>query len=929
MLGLALLALLVAAVLAAPERIRRYAQQALAEAAGGTAEVTAVGFDPLRLALRLDGVRVNDPSGALVAALDSIEADLAFDSLWTRSVHLDALTVSGLRGQIGLLKDGRLTPQLPPGNADAGPPPRIRIDDLVLAGGAVDVRDASGSPAVGLSMTELSVSLTGFDTQAQSPAALLLTGKVGSGALRLEGELTAAPFALSGSFALQGLAAKPALAYLERTLPLKARGGDIDASGALLLSAAGAVRITDGRVSLRQTRLADAQDTPVAQIAEIAVEGLALDLAARRVSVARISGRDNWLALARGADGRLNLDSLIGATDTTKTESTGSAWQVNLGALALTGQRLTVSDATVKPPLEQEITVEQLDIAALGSTDKVPVSLTASLAGGGTVAVTGEAVLPAGPAQLDITAKGLPLPPFAAYLPDVGPLELRSGTAAATGRLSVGDPDPEFRGQVTLSRVELWDTERDEALFGLRTLRIDQLVASTQGVTSSKIWINRPTLRTIITENRQSNLSRFGPRSVAPVGTAPVAQDEPEPAPGPKAEPTPMRLKIDTVRVSRGTLNFEDRSLSPHFAVSLQQLRGDIDGLSSDTRETARVSLTGRVDQYAPASVTGTFNLATPRQAAFKLSFSGVEMATFAPYVGKFAGYRIERGTLNVDLNYTVDGPRLIGSNKVLLDRLVLGERVDSPDAISLPLRLALAVLKNSAGIIDVDLPVNGDLSNPRFDYGALIGTAVRQVIVKAATAPFTLLARLVGGKGKDLQTVGFAPGSADLPSIQRAKLQKLAQALIARPQLTLEIRPRADQDDSRALARVALGVAMGQGPGGDEAGDADEDSTDQLSALYQERFGSEPPLVPPPEGTSPSAQEQRAAAARAGRERLLAALAPDARTLQALAQARGAAIRAALVDNGVPVQRMAITLPEENATLPLTAPTEFALGSS
>ncbi len=927
MLGLVLLALLVAAVLVAPERIRRYVQQALADAAGGSAEVTAVGFDPLRLALRLDGVRVNDPSGALVAALDSVEADLAFDSLWTRSIHLDALTVSGVRGQIGLLKDGRLTPQLPPGNADAGPPPRIRIDELALTGGTVDVRDASGSPAVALRLSELSVSLTGFDTQAQSPAALLLTGKAGSGTLRLEGELTAAPFALSGSFALQSLAAKPALAYLERTLPLKARDGFIDASGALLLSAAGAVRITDGRVSLSQTRLADAQDTPVAQIAEIAVEGLALDLAARRVSVARISGRDNWLALARDADGRLNLDSLTGATDTTKPESTGSAWQVNLGALALTGQRLTVSDATVKPPLEQEITVEQLDIAALGSADKVPVSLTASLADGGTVAITGEAALPAGPAQLDITAKNLPLPPFAAYLPDVGPLELRSGTAAATGRLSVGEPGPEFRGQVSLSRVELWDTERDEALFGLRTLRIDQLVASAQGVTSSKIWINRPTLRTIITENRQSNLSPFGPRSVAPVATDPVPDTAPEPAA--ESAPTPMRLKIDTVRVSRGTLNFEDRSLTPHFAVSLQQLRGDIDGLSSDTGETARVSLMGRVDQYAPASVTGTFNLATPRQAAFKLSFSGVEMATFAPYVGKFAGYRIERGTLNVDLNYTVDGPRLIGSNKVLLDRLVLGERVDSPDAISLPLRLALAVLKNSAGIIDVDLPVNGDLSNPQFDYGALIGTALRQVIVKAATAPFTLLARLVGGKGKDLQTVGFAPGRADLPSIQRDKLQKLAQALIARPQLTLEIRPRADQDDSRALARVALGVAMGQGPGGDEAADADEDSTDKLSALYQERFGSEPPLVPPPEGTSPSAQEQRAAAARAGRERLLAALAPDARTLQALAQARGAAIRAALVDNGVPVQRMAITLPEENATLPLTAPTEFALGSS
>ena len=323
--------------------------------------------------------------------------------------------------------------------------------------------------------------------------------------------------------------------------------------------------------------------------------------------------------------------------------------------------------------------------------------------------------------------------------------------------------------------------------------------------------------------------------------------------------------------------------------------------------------------------MAGTFNLATPRQAAFKLSFSGVEMATFAPYVGKFAGYRIERGTLNVDLDYTIDGPRIRGTNKVLLDRLVLGERVDSPDAINLPLTLALAVLKNSGGVIDVNLPVRGDLSSPQFDYGALIGKAIRQVIVKAATAPFTLLARLVSSTGKDLHAVGLAPGSADLPSIQREKLQQLARALIARPQLSLEIRPRVDQDDSRALARRALDMALGSGS--DEAGDADKDSTDQLSAL-SETLGNEPPLLPPPEGTAPSPQEQRAAAARAGRERLLAALAPDAKTLRTLAQARGEAIRAALMDNGVPVQRMAITLPAENATLPLTAPTEFALGS-
>ncbi|MEA3219039.1 MAG: hypothetical protein OZX49_00117 [Immundisolibacter sp.] len=919
---LALLAALVAAAMAVPERARLYAEQTLAETTGGTAHVAALDFDPLRLALRIDGLHLSDPDGALLLAVDSAMADLAVDSLWTRSVHLDALTVRGARGQLGLLEGGGISPQLPAGGGDGGPPPRLRIDRMNVDGSALVVRDASARPAAALRLTDLVVSMAGFDSQAAEPIPVLLRGRAGGGTLRLQADLVPAPLALDGRFSLQGIDAEPALAYLERALPLKARGGKIDANATLSLAAGGAVRLSDGHVSLRQSALADASDAPLAQIAELAVDELALDLAARRVSVGRISGRDNWLALARAADGRINLQDLTRQAGNDETDPAGPSWQVTLGALALTGQRLSISDETVQPALHQDLTLEQVDIGALGSPDQVPVSLTGSLADGGTFGLAGEAVLPAGPAELGITAKGLPLSPLAPYLPDVGPVALRSGTAAATGQLTLGGRGPEFRGQVTLSRVDLWDTERDEALLGLRTLRVDQLQASAQGVTSSKIWINRPVLRAVITENRQSNLSRFGPRDVAPVTDAPVANDGPGPA--------PMRFAVDTVRVSRGTLHIEDHSLTPHFAVSIEQLKGNIDGLASDATQPARVALNGRIDQYAPATVEGSFTVGVPREAAFKLSFTGVEMATFTPYVSRFAGYRIERGTLDVDLDYTVSGPRVIGNNRIILNRLVLGERVDSPDALDLPLTLALAVLKDSRGVIDVALPLRGDLSNPQFDYGALIGKAIRALVVKAVKAPFTLLARLVGGKAKDLRTVAFAPGSAQLPAAQMEPLQKVAQALTARPQLTLHIHPLADQNDARALAQQALRAALGQAAGeDDDPFEGDADWTERLIALYEERFGNEPPAVPAPADTQPTAAEQRAAAARAGRERLLAAMAPDTAALRALAQARGEAIRAALMDNGVPVRRLTIVLPAEDAPLQPSATSELVLATS
>lgn len=160
--------------------------------------------------------------------------------------------------------------------------------------------------------------------------------------------------------------------------------------------------------------------------------------------------------------------------------------------------------------------------------------------------------------------------------------------------------------------------------------------------------------------------------------------------------------------------------------------------------------------------------------------------------------------------------------------------------------------------------------------------------------------------------------------------LQKVAQALIARPQLTLNIHTLANQNDARALAQQALGAALGQAAGeDDDPFEGDADWTERLIALYEERFGNEPPAIPAPADTQPTAAEQRAAAARAGRERLLAAMAPDAAALQALARARGEAIRAALMDNGVPVGRLAIVLPAEDAPLQPSATSELVLAGS
>jgi hypothetical protein len=460
---LAVLALLLAGALQLPELARQRLEQALAGATGGRAQVEQVAFDPFRLAVTVRGVRLDD-------------------ALWTRSVHLDALRLVGARGALGLLAEDRLYPRLPGGGDEADqPPPRIRVDRVELVGSALAIRDESAAPSSALRLTDLSLALDGFDSRADTPIAVSLHGRVGAGRLRVEGVLTLASVAFAGTLSATGLAAGPALAYAERALPLHARGGRIDAAAAVHLDD-GAVRLSDARIALRGSRITDTADTPLVTVGEVVAEGVDVDLAAQRLVLARLSGSDNWLALGRRADGTLNLAALVDTADAdgeaAAPEAGSSPWQIELGELALSDTRIAVTDATLTPPLAQDVTVGQLQVGSLTPGQPTSLALAASLPDGAELAVQGEGQLPAGPARLDISADKLPLPLLARYLPDLGPVMLRSGTLAAQGRLQVDEAGPRFDGQAKLSQLELWDTEREDVPLSLRTLRIDNLAAS-------------------------------------------------------------------------------------------------------------------------------------------------------------------------------------------------------------------------------------------------------------------------------------------------------------------------------------------------------------------------------------------------------------------------------------------------------------------
>jgi hypothetical protein len=248
---------------------------------------------------------------------------------------------------------------------------------------------------------------------------------------------------------------------------------------------------------------------------------------------------------------------------------------------------------------------------------------------------------------------------------------------------------------------------------------------------------------------------------------------------------------VEQVRIEDGKLDFTDLSLTPQFGTQMHTLSGVINSLSTNPDTPAQLELDGKVDEFGSARIRGTLQPFKPTEFTdTKLSFRNLEMTNLTPYSGKFAGRKIDSGKLSVDLEYKVRQRQLAGENKFVIEKLKLGERVEGPNVKNLPLDLAIALLEDSNGVIDLDLPISGSLDDPKFSYGRIIWKAIVNVLTKLVTAPFRALGKLMGVSADKMEAVTFDPGSSILLPPEQEKLKLLSEAMAKRPALTLSIEP-------------------------------------------------------------------------------------------------------------------------------------------
>jgi hypothetical protein len=309
----------------------------------------------------------------------------------------------------------------------------------------------------------------------------------------------------------------------------------------------------------------------------------------------------------------------------------------------------------------------------------------------------------------------------------------------------------------------------------------------------------------IIGPDHRPNLTTILPEKAAGAPATPAAAVAPASTAAPaKAGEFPVQL--GALVLDNAAFHFADESMKPHATFDVQEFGGTVKGLSSQEQSTATVDLRGKVDAASPFSVSGKVNpLARDLQLDLAVAFTNTDLTAFTTYLEKYAGHPLNKGKLTMGLHYDINQKQLKAENKFLIDHFTLGPRNASTNATHLPVKLAVALLKDRNGQIDLDIPLTGRTDDPQFKIAPVVFKVVVNLIVKAATSPFSLLGALVGG-GEELSFVDFQPGRADIPDTEAQKLEKLVKALYERPALNLEIAGSFDADQDRAaLARLKL----------------------------------------------------------------------------------------------------------------------------
>ncbi|SDU13323.1 DUF748 domain-containing protein [Pseudomonas yamanorum] len=796
----------------------RVANQQLANYATVPAHIERIELNPFSLELTVWGLNIGEP-GKEQVAFERLYANLQIDSLWTRALHLADIQLDKPKTELRFDKSGQLNLaqlfKLPaseptPTDPNAKPFP-LRIDNIKLAGGYVHFQDLRPSEPIEFLYDKLDFELKNLSTLPDDNAAMTLVaaGPEG-GQIDWTGNFSLIPIASEGKLKVTDGKMKVWWPYVRDAVPLVLEDGILNFSTDYKLSLAKEteLNLTNVALSVAPFAIKAPDGRPLARLEKLDVSETTVDLAKQQVIVGKIRSNklETWAALE--ADGQLDWQKLFAsqpskpapATEPATAPATADSpkpapaapskpWQVLLKDVQLRDYQVHLADRSAKPAVALDVGPLNVDLQGFDSLNQSPFTLKLDTGVGkqGKLQATGQVNLSPVSAKLKVDTKDIDLRVAQSYISPFIRLELRSGMLGSNLDVNLKSTEPlafQVTGRAQIDQLHTLDTMKNRDFLKWQRLVLEGVnYQHGDSLSIDKVNLLQPYARFMINDDRTTNIDDLLIPQPANSGSKSAAK----PA---ASKEKPLGIHIGQIAINDGSANFADFSLTPNFATAIQQLNGQIGTIDSRQAKPASVDVKGKVDRYAPVTIKGSVNPFDPMAALdIATSFKRVELTTLTPYSGKFAGFRIRKGRLNLDLHYVITKGQLKAENKVVVEQLQLGEKVDSADAVDLPIRLAIALLKDSDGKISIELPVTGDLNNPQFSVMPIVWQTLRNLVVRAATAPFKFIGGLISGSGaQDLGNVSFAPGSSELSKDSQSALDSLAKALKERPALRLEI---------------------------------------------------------------------------------------------------------------------------------------------
>ncbi|MEH6357972.1 MAG: DUF748 domain-containing protein [Pseudomonadales bacterium] len=920
---------------------------------GRTAQIKVVQFNPYELSLRVLQFKMQDTDGVELAAFDELFVNFQLSSLfrwaWTfREIRLDNSYVYFERFDA---IDSRLSRMLAyaatkqPAELEeveekkGGGIPRLLIQDLQLNSGMVNVTDNVPATPVEMNFGPINIAIKELNTLPNRYGEQTVNITLPDNAsLRWQGNLSLVPLDSQGELELKNSNMGVTTAYLKAMLPLEVVDAKLSTRFQyhVQLDNNGVFDLDIDNLDVELDDVAVTGLSPSKEffkLKQLALMGGIVRYPEQSIQFSSLRFVEPQLDVWRKTDGSLSVNDFVPVSDSEATaeqvaeieaeadsdNEQKKPWQVGLNELVLEAGRFNFADQSIKPAGQIRITDLLIKASDISNQDgaKIPLTVAAKLAEGGGFSLDSTlAILPEFSFSGRTKTRGIPLALAQPYVQQFSRIKVEKGKLNSDMAINIPAGKPvTVSGALQIPGLEIKDAIESKRLLAWKNLAIEHLNLDlgANKLELSPLQFEQLFGRIIIYKDQSTNLSGL------------VVESDKKPANKDDSN-GPFDVVIGGVSVKQGGMEFSDLSLPLPFATRIKNLNGTVSAIATNSAEPANIKLEGQVDEFGLSRISGAINLLDPlHRTDITVEFRNLLMSSLSPYTIQFAGREIAEGRLNLELKYDIDKSQLQASNKVVVSDLELGAKVDHPDAASLPLGLAMALLKDSNGIIDLSLPIKGDIDDPEFRIGGIIWQAFSGLIIKAVTAPFQLLGSLIGVESDDFGEFQFLAGRSDLTPPELEKVAQLKEALLKRPKLNIEISGAVDPEiDRPALKyselRSALIVKLGDEAAELESVDIlDERLFKPLKILFEERFPDialktirNENKVPPADDPEGRLSLDKLAYAADLRDRLLETVKITEEKLTALAQARAETIKAAFLVNEFDAGRVEVVETEE-----------------